>query len=460
MSSFLIYLAQASLGLGLITLAYRYLIHPSAHYTLNRWTLWVMLLFALSLPLIEIPITLPTEADWPMMEVLGHAEQTGAAGIVEAATSSGTDQLAWSTWVWAFLTGVWGLGGLWRSTRLLVSLADLRRFYRASQLQAQDTWRLRYLPKTGVVFSFGRSVFVGPSFYELSEKEQGQVIQHEQAHLKAGHTWDVLFMELLGIIFWFHPTLPLLKQCWKETHELEADAAVLHTAPKHQYARLLLKVGSQTQNQALGLAFAYPPLNTRIRRILSPGKTTYLAHLLAGTLMLAIFVGFGFDYTWAHPELDQPVIITPDGSIFPDSPSQEDPNLPDGKPIESAEITSGFGMRTHPVHKKRQLHMGVDYKTPMNTPVYATGAGTVDKCGAVGAIDKGYGIKIDINHGKNGYMTRYAHLDRFIVKPGDVVKKGQLIGYTGNTGMSKKPHLHYEIRKDGRPINPTSLWQQ
>ncbi len=459
MLSFLIYLAQASLGLGLLTLAYRYLIHPSAHYSLNRWTLWGMLIFALSLPLIQIPVTLPNEGDWPMMEVLGQMEQASNPEIIEAEGSPSTLTLSWSTWIWILLTASWGIGVLWRATRLLTSLLDLRRFYQASQLQAQDSvWRLRYLPKTGVVFSFGRSVFVGPSFYELSEKEQSQVIQHEQAHLKAGHTWDVLFMELLGIIFWFHPTLSLLKQCWKETHELEADAAVISTAPKHQYARLLLKVGSQTQNQALGLAFAYPPLNTRIRRILSPGKTSYVAHLLAGTLMLAIFVGFGFDYTWAYPKSDQQIIVTPDGSIIPDSPTQEDPYFPDGKPLKSEEITSSFGMRMHPVLKKRQLHMGVDYKAEMGTPVYAAGAGTVAASG--GNRGKGYGIRVDINHGVNGYMTRYAQLSKPAVEVGDKVAKGQLIGYTGNSGMSTAPHLHFEIRKDNKAVNPTSIWQQ
>lgn len=113
-------------------------------------------------------------------------------------------------------------------------------------------------------------------------------------------------------------------------------------------------------------------------------------------------------------------------------------------------IVSGFGKRIHPIYKTIQMHTGVDIAVEKGTPVYASGDGSVVEL--EGGMS-GYGINVVINHGFS-YQTMYAHLSKKIVKTGQKVKRGQLIGYVGSTGMSIAPHLHYEVIKNGIKVNP------
>jgi murein DD-endopeptidase MepM/ murein hydrolase activator NlpD len=117
-------------------------------------------------------------------------------------------------------------------------------------------------------------------------------------------------------------------------------------------------------------------------------------------------------------------------------------------------IVSGYGFRIHPIYKTLRMHTGIDFTAPKGTPVYATADGVV-----VGnpAGMSGYGITIIVNHGF-GYQTLYAHLSRVAVKPGTKVKRGQVVGYVGSTGLSVAPHLHYEVMKNGKKINPVNFF--
>ena len=104
----------------------------------------------------------------------------------------------------------------------------------------------------------------------------------------------------------------------------------------------------------------------------------------------------------------------------------------------------------HPFYKIRKFHKGVDFSARKGTPIYATGDGVVK---VVKRSRKGYGNMIIIDHGY-GYETLYAHMSKFNVRQGQKVKRGDVIGYVGSTGLSMAPHLHYEVHKDGRPVNP------
>jgi len=114
-------------------------------------------------------------------------------------------------------------------------------------------------------------------------------------------------------------------------------------------------------------------------------------------------------------------------------------------------IGSYFGTRMDPFYKVRKFHEGMDFSAPIGTEIYATGNGTITDAGR--DIQGGYGNEIRIDHGYN-YQTVYAHLSRIFVKPGQKILRGQIIGYVGNTGKSTSPHLHYEVRKNGVPLNP------
>ena len=118
-------------------------------------------------------------------------------------------------------------------------------------------------------------------------------------------------------------------------------------------------------------------------------------------------------------------------------------------PVEDSRMSSGYGMRNHPVLRQRRKHNGVDLAAPTGTPVYATADGIVERADWFSS----YGLYISIDHGAE-LETRYAHLSRLAVAAGDRVEKGELIGYVGSTGRSTGPHLHYEVRVDGVAVNP------
>jgi murein DD-endopeptidase MepM/ murein hydrolase activator NlpD len=124
-------------------------------------------------------------------------------------------------------------------------------------------------------------------------------------------------------------------------------------------------------------------------------------------------------------------------------------SVPAGMPLESAMLTSDYGMRTHPVLGGRRNHKGVDLAQPTGTPVYATADGIV----SMAEYYSSYGNYIQIEHGGE-LQTRYAHLSGYAVAEGEPVRKGQLIGFVGSTGRSTGPHLHYEVRVAGEAVDP------
>jgi murein DD-endopeptidase MepM/ murein hydrolase activator NlpD len=123
-------------------------------------------------------------------------------------------------------------------------------------------------------------------------------------------------------------------------------------------------------------------------------------------------------------------------------------------PISGVKITSGFGIRRHPLLRYSKMHTGVDFGAPTGTPIRAAGSGVVDLAGRHGA----YGNTVVLKHGEK-YKTLYAHMSRLAagIRSGTRVNQGQIIGYVGTTGRSTGPHLHYEVRVTDRPVNPTAI---
>ncbi|WP_167605038.1 M23 family metallopeptidase [Maribellus sediminis] len=130
--------------------------------------------------------------------------------------------------------------------------------------------------------------------------------------------------------------------------------------------------------------------------------------------------------------------------------------LPAIQPVTNKDLkrtSSGFGYRIHPIYKVRKMHWGLDFTAPIGTPIYATGDGTVTEVQGSKRSRIGLGLSVKIDHGY-GYETVYGHMNEFNVKRGQKVKRGDIIGYVGNSGGSTAPHVHYEVHKDGKRVNP------
>lgn len=132
-------------------------------------------------------------------------------------------------------------------------------------------------------------------------------------------------------------------------------------------------------------------------------------------------------------------------------------SIPSIQPIPNKKLermASGYGMRVDPIYKIQEFHKGMDFTCPIGTEVHVTGDGVVED---VRFSYAGYGNEIIVNHGY-GYKTRYAHLSKSVVKEGQKLKRGEVIAYTGSTGKSVGPHLHYEVMKNGDVVNPVYFY--
>ena len=132
-------------------------------------------------------------------------------------------------------------------------------------------------------------------------------------------------------------------------------------------------------------------------------------------------------------------------------------SIPAIQPVANKDLkhmASGYGWRIHPIYKTEKFHSGMDFTAPVGTPIHATGNGVVEKIEFDG---RGLGNNAIINHGY-GYESVYAHMSKIIVRAGQKIVRGDLIGYVGSTGSSTGPHLHYEVRKNGNPLNPVNFY--
>jgi murein DD-endopeptidase MepM/ murein hydrolase activator NlpD len=132
-------------------------------------------------------------------------------------------------------------------------------------------------------------------------------------------------------------------------------------------------------------------------------------------------------------------------------------SIPAIQPISNDDLRhqpSGFGWRTHPIYKTPEFHPGMDFAATQGTEIHATGDGIIERADDMA---QGYGNHVVINHGY-GYSTLYGHMIKFVVRVGQQVKRGQLIGYVGSTGLSTAPHVHYEVHKNGEKVNPINFY--
>lgn len=132
-------------------------------------------------------------------------------------------------------------------------------------------------------------------------------------------------------------------------------------------------------------------------------------------------------------------------------------SIPAIQPISNEELKhqpSGYGWRTHPIYKTPEFHPGMDFASPEGTEIHATGDGIVTRADNMA---QGYGNHVVLDHGY-GYETLYGHMSKLAVHVGQQIKRGQLIGYVGSTGLSTAPHVHYEVHKNGQTVNPINFY--
>ena len=226
------------------------------------------------------------------------------------------------------------------------------------------------------------------------------------------------------------------------TAQIAAVQSGPHSAPGRQDERFRNQFRAWQAHEASGA-----PAPARISVNAAPALASIAVHADAG--LGHVTFGRALDAEGAPIDFSR---IRPPVTVFSRnalSGSMGTIALPSRLPISGSSLTSGFGMRQHPLLGTRRAHSGIDLAAPTGTPIYATADGMVGRAQWQG----GYGLFVEMEHG-GGLETRFGHMSRLNVAAGQQVRKGDLIGFVGSTGQSTGPHLHYEIRVNGQAVNP------
>ena len=216
---------------------------------------------------------------------------------------------------------------------------------------------------------------------------------------------------------------------------MDVIASDLSTAEKEMVGRHLDKIFEPVVQGAMQNGGR---LKVAYERVRGPDGTTRSIQVLAAQAA----VGGGLHTLFFYEHGEKP-------GYYDDLGQSLDPKAWAG-PLSVMRVTSGFRMdRMHPILRRVLPHNGIDYAAAHGTPVYSTADGSV----SYASVRGGYGNMVEVQH-PNGYATRYAHLSRIAVRPYQPVRQGDVIGYVGATGLATGPHLHYEVRRKGQPVDP------
>ncbi|HEX3044879.1 MAG TPA: M23/M56 family metallopeptidase [Bacillota bacterium] len=394
----------------------------------------------------------------------------------------------WSLWLLLlWVTGLFITSGKWLGDNIQVyrlssvasPIRDPEWISLLDDLKAQAGIKLPVTLKSSptipfpLVFGWLRPVILLPdSARDWSIERRQAILLHELSHVRRYDNLSQLLATVAAIVYWFNPLVWVVLRLLKTNRELACDDQVLESGVLPSvYATHLLAVLQSLRTNSVKLksvaALAAPNLEQRMVNILTKHdahRKSLTKHNLLGLALIALLIvavcslgsliGFAADNDSNSTGIQDPQVtiqgaqleLNLQGTIMKGS-RQEFPTLWPEKGVKH-KINALFGNRVNPISKKNEFHSGIDIGTPMRTPIVATGDGEV-----IYAEWKGeYGNYIEIKH---KYLTStYSKLDQILVHSGDKVRQGDLIAYSGKTGIATGPHLHYEIRYGETYLDP------
>ena len=422
MIDFLYYLLKVSGIFSILYLVYPACFSRLTFHNLNRAYLMATVPLSLILPVLRIELgqNSPIAKKLPLLfSDFGGVEKMGIqAGF--------TEQFELTTGNLFFV--VYSLVLLIWLTKLILDIFHLFKIRRRARTQTSGKFSVIHAGISSA-FSFFNWVFLPQ---DIDSETSGQIIEHEKLHGKSFHTIDLIVTELFVAFFWFNPLVYLFRRDLKSVHEFQID-------------RLLLKGNLKTSDY----------LQLLLRNIERSGaKATFCNNFNGSTIGRRVkMMTKSKSSSWKTARYFLLIPLIASLTMAFSNNSGTGNNIPDISPIKagaSFAVSSGYGNRIHPVTKEKNFHYGIDFKAQTGTPVVATADGVVTR---IVFREGSYGKLIEIDHG-NGYSTRYAQLDGYAVKEGDKVKRGNTIGYVGHSGLSTGSHLHYEVFKKGKNVNP------
>ncbi len=500
------YLIHTSSIWAVLYITYKVLLSKEKYFVLNRGYLLFSLALGLLLPLVQF-INFSTDQMIPEISSLYHQQVDYISQLTTSVSTVTTESTSinWTSILFVLIS----LGMTLMFIRNVIAGFKIRSLYLGSEKYRHVEFTEVRTKKDHLPFSFFRYIFF--STVKLKEEDRLTILNHEIHHVRAKHTWDVLFVEAIKVFFWWNPLVYLYKKAITENHEYAADHAAIKQGSRKEYCALLLQSNMPGINLGIGHPFFQTYIKKRIDMMYRKNSSwrSYLKFLLPA--LAIVFMAFvikedkyeldylldsynidlfvdsdylesGVDYTIdrirkkvviTNPKYTSPygrsycmhaVYETKNKSSVQNAQNQKtndrkkdkNENIPSISPLAPKTVlnkkgqNTGYGIRMHPIHKVDKFHKGIDLVAHLGTPVFVTADGTVTQ---VQSNKGGYGKHIVIDHG-NGYTTLYAHLNSFNIRVNDKVELGQKIGSVGSTGASSSPHLHYEVRLDDKAVDP------
>ncbi len=466
MNEIIIYLLKVIAIQGILYIFYRLVLRNTGHHAFNRFYLLVALIAAFFIPFIELSVPDKIQPIEEVPAIMWISEPAKTMGMEEFELVPINKEISSSYWYLA--PWLYGLVVFVLLTRSIVFLALLTRLQRHSEF-INKRWFKLFKISQDRPFSFFSNVFMPKSLFGSESFEQ--ILAHECEHVKQRHSIDRLLVDFVVSLFWFNPFIYLYRNALIEIHEFQADEVVLNRFKDPVgYQEILFSQLQSAQYSGLVSHFNFSMIKKRIVMMNKQHKMSGWVYALTAPVTLLVVFAFSSKETMEPiNEVGNEIasIIGPENGFdwptFEFMEENDEPKLkrqgdiPSISPVKDSDLvrlSSGFGMRMHPIEKVKKMHYGVDFACPMGTEIMATADGKVTKISST--PKKGYGNLLVLTHG-DGYVTKYAQLSEFKVKEGDEVKKGDVIALSGNSGMSTAPHLHYEVVKNDKQLNPVTF---
>ena len=476
------YIIEMIICSGLFLVAYRWLLAKKVGFGLCRAFIVMSMLLAVAIPAMDVPVftekTLSQQGvltgfDFLVMELDGavpmdpevdmhEAENMGAetAPVPKAFDIKAAAGIAVK--VIYILVALASLG------LTVYNIIKIQKLRRRSKLTRTEEYTLAEHEDIKTPFSFLMTIFMGFN-YEAGERLQ--ILTHEASHIRHRHSFERISLSILRSIFWFNPFFWMAEKDLEEVQEWEADKDVLNEGYELDTYRTTIfkQLFGYNPDISCGLNHSLTKqrfiMMTQSRR----GKGAWIRLAATLPIIAAVFVAFGCGTKEAKASDEVATDLT-NGT--------EQTYLPMCPPCD-ASVSNSFGARTDA--SGAGTHQGIDYVLNEGDPVYAAADGEISSI----TRDDSNGLMLVLNH-SDGIETRYAHLSKIqivshlkieggmmtvnntynLITDGDhsnqkisgKVNRGQLIGYAGSTGRATGPHLHFEVRKDGKPVDPAPMF--
>ncbi len=475
------YIIEVIVCSGIFLVVYRWLLAKKVSYGMCRAFILTSMLLAVAIPAMNIPVfpvktatqqTVLTgfdffgedPADAAAAESAVRAEvQESAAAIVPAKKNIDIKAAAGiAVYVIYMIVALASLG------LTAYNIIKIQRLRRRSRLTHTEDYTLAEHEDIKTPFSFLRTIFLG---FNYEPQERRQILTHEASHIRHRHSFERIFLSVLRSVFWFNPFFWMAEKDLEEVQEWEADKDVLGEGYELDAYRTTIfkQLFGYNPDISCGLNHSLTKqrfiMMTQSRR----GKGAWIR--LAATLpvIAAVFIAFGCGTKEAKASNEVSRNLT-NGT--------ETTYIPMCPPCD-ATVSNSFGAKTDA--SGAGTHQGIDYVLDEGAPVYAAADGEISSI----TRDDGNGLMLVLKH-NDGIETRYAHLSKIQIvshlriegsmmkvnntynlitdadhsdqKITGKVNRGQLIGYAGSTGRATGPHLHFEVRKDGKPVDPVPMF--